>query len=90
MTELFADVIATLQRPSALASANMLRFNAVINWASSRVQRTQLLLGRLALNSFALPRAAAFFACMSTTIEVGTANSPTLWLLLTALMANGR
>lgn len=90
MTQLLADVVAAFERSPTLASTNMLRFDTFVDWARSRVQRALLLLGRLTLDGLSLTRAATLFTGVSSTVEVGPAHPPTLWLFFVALMANGR
>lgn len=89
VAKLLTNVVATLQRSSTLASADMLCFDTIIDGAISSVQWTLLLLGRLALDSFALTRAATLFTSMSSAIKIRSAYSSTLRLLLMTLMADG-
>lgn len=89
VAELFTNVVAALERSTTLTGADMLCFDSIIDGAVSSVQWTLLLLGRLALNSFALTRAATLLTSMSSAIKIRSAYSSTLRLLLMTLMADG-
>lgn len=88
VAEFLADMVTALERSSALPCANVLCFDAIVNWTRSGVEGTLLLFRGLPLDCLALARATALFACVSSTIEVCSTHPPTLRLLLMTLMTN--
>lgn len=90
MTEIFAEVIATFERSTTRARADVLGLEAVINRSNvSFLKFAALTLESLSFSSLPLTLATTFITSMTTAVESGSANPHTLRGLNLALVTDG-